>query len=858
MHRFLVLFTLFYVLGIILGRYCFTLTTSIFLFIGTLACALFNLFSKKEGLQALIPFMLLFLATGSLALHFSLHKVTGNLRNFAGEKCTLIGMVEGEPLWLETEVVFPLCSEKIILKGKEHPVDGTARVTLRLDNDGNSRNRDNERRGEEVEQDRDKDHTAAFLSLSYGQEISLQGILYEPKERRNPGGFDYRAYLETQGIAAVFYGQASNLALLGLSPRLSPFQRAAFAAREKMSGVLRAYLPPKEGSLLVGMLFGERKALAPDTERIFRASGVSHLLAVSGLHVGLIAVFIFWAAKKAGLKGWQAFVFFSLLLFAYVYICGLKPATLRAFIMILMAMGAVQLGRSNDLPTALAAAALVILIYNPLLLFTAGFQLSYAATLSIIMFIPALTEKISLLGNRMLFFLSPAAIKTISSLAAVTLAAQLGVVPLTAYYFKEISLVALFSNMLILPVISLVLGVGLAAALLGLFFPTAASILNLANYPLLTYISLITEKVSSLPFAYREVYPPRFPELIIYYTLLLFSGLGFKQFLPFILRLRQRLRPFHVLVFILLLALVCTWWGLPGSSPKKLEIVFLDVGQGDAIFVHTPLGHNILIDSGGNPAFRGNIDEPGRYVVVPFLEYRRIKKLDLVIVSHPHEDHYGGLLAVLDKFPVEVLAINADIAESPLYQNFLHLAEKKGISWEIVEKGDKFKLGADMELNILSPPSQLFSGTSSDANNNSLVIHLRYKKAGALFTGDIETEAAEYLLEERLLTKCQVIKIPHHGGYLENLPELLDQVSPSIAVISVGANSFGHPHPATISALQEKNVLIYRTDLHGAVTIKTDGYSWEAQQYLKLQPDMSARRVSVKLSPPYLSLIIVR
>lgn len=816
MVRPLVFLTLAYVAGITLGRF---FTPYIFILPAAVAFlwALWQILNKKNGVQAFIPLLLVFMVAGGIRYHYALEGARGSIRDFGGEKCVLVGTVEDEPLWRGDDVVFPLRSQQIICHGEEYPVSGKAQVTVQL-NAAGSKKEDYEEK--------------LFTSLEYGQKISLQGVLYEPKERRNPGGFDHRAFLEAKGIAASFYASAKDVVPLGLSLELSVLRRAALLLKNRMSEILKAYLPQKEGSLLVGMLFGERRALDPDTERIFRASGVSHLLAVSGLHVGLIAAFIVYVAKRAGLRGWQAFLFSALFLFAYIYICGCKPATLRAFIMILMAMGAVQSGRSNDLLTALAAAALVILIYNPLFLFTVGFQLSYAATLSIIIFTPILTEKISLLFSRTVAFVSPARIKSISSLAAVTLAAQLGVIPLTAFYFREISLMALFSNMLILPVMSAVLSLGLVASLLGLLYPLAGSIFNLANFPLLAYVTLIAGEIGSLPFAYREVYSPRIFEMILYYILLLLLGGGWKLLLPLWSRIRQHARPFHLLASLLVLALFFTWCSLPGASPGKLEIVFLDVGQGDAIFIHTPLGQNILIDSGGNSAFKGNIDAPGRYVVVPFLEHRRIKKLDLVIISHPHEDHYGGLLAVLDKFPVEMLVTNADLTESPAYRELLALAETKNISREIVKKGDTIRLGDGIYIDVLCPPAELFGGTTSDANNNSLVLYLRYREAGALFTGDIEAEAVDYLLKEGLLPECWLLKVPHHGGYFDNLQELLDRVSPHTVVVSVGANSFGHPHPDVLSILQEYNVHLYRTDLHGAVTIKTDGYNFERHTVL--------------------------
>jgi competence protein ComEC len=634
-------------------------------------------------------------------------------------------------------------------------------------------------------------------------------------------------------MAAAFYGNAKDVESFGFSEEYSRLRLGALQVKERMTAALRAYLPEREGNLLVGMLFGERRALDVDTERLFRSSGVSHLLAVSGLHVGLIAAFLFLAGNRMGLKGWQAYLFMVLFLFVYIYICGLKPAMLRAFIMAVMGMGAVYLGRKRDLPTAVAFAALVTLLYNPLLLFSVGFQFSYAATLSIIYFAPPLTDKISNFISRYASFISSSLVFNLSSLIAVTLSAQLGVIPLTAFYFKEVSLVALFSNMLILPVMALVLGIGLTAALLGLVFPLAGSLINLANYPLLTYIMFLTGKIGSLPFAYLEVFPPRIPELVFYYALLMLFACGGK-FLPSLFSsFKKRLRPFGLIVLLLILSLILTWWGLAGRDSGKLEIVFLDVGQGDAVFIQTPQGHSILLDGGGNPAFRGNIDAPGHFVLIPFLEHLRIKKLDMVIISHPHEDHYGGLFPVLEKFPVGVLVTNEDLPETDSYLELLKFAEKMDISREIIRAGDNFVLGKSLRAEVLSPPAQLFRGTNSDANNNSLVLLLRYKEVSILFTGDIEARAVDYLLKDEKKLVANVLKIPHHGGYLSNLPQFLDQVSPDAAVITVGSNSFGHPHPASLSVLQERNVEVYRTDFHGAVMMKTDGFTWEVKTMLR-------------------------
>ncbi len=867
MARILVLITIFYVLGIILGRYYFTIPETVYLAVGALSWSTLHLLFKRVGLQVLIPLLLIFLAAGSLALNLSLQKAAGSIRHFSGERCTLVGMVEDEPLWREGDVVFPLRTEKVTVKGEEQPVSSTVRVVVRLDDpewDGYVQSIEQGGAGEESPGIDGVGRNKAFSALSYGQKVSLQGVLYEPGERRNPGGFDYRAFLETRGVAATFYGSANGVTHLGIAAELSPLRRAALDIKAKMSAVLEAYLPEREGRLLAGMLFGERRALDEDTEKHFARSGVSHLLAVSGLHVGMVAAVLWSLWKKARVTGAAAFFLTLFFLFAYVYITGLKPATLRAFIMIAMAMGAVYLGRRRDLFTALAAAAFITLVYNPLLLFNAGFQFSYAATASIILFASPLRQRIIVFFDRAasLFGALPAnggkelpqaemtadadtvatltealspVLSTLrgklSSLAAVTLAAQAGVLPLTAYYFGEISFVALLANILVLPLMPLIIFTGLTAAVLGLVIPPVAALLLLAGYPLLFYTLFVTEFVGGLPYAFMSVYPPRLHWLGYYYLFFFSAALWGRKLLHLVSIRRDRLS-FYFLTAVLLLALFFTWPGVFEGSGGNLEVVFLDVGQGDAIYIRTPHGGNILLDGGGRPAYLGEVDGPGRSVVLPYLEFRRVKKLDMVIVSHPHEDHYGGLLAVLEEIPADMLVTSADESSARHYLELLNLAERKGIPRKIVEKGDRLFLGPSLEAVVLNPPANLYQGTGSDSNNNSLVLDMGYGEVRFLFTGDIEASAVERLLREGLLPRSDILKVPHHGGYLEAMPSFLETVEPQAAVITVGTNPFGHPHPYTLEALQEKGVKIYRTDWHGAVTVRSDGLGWSVEYML--------------------------
>ena len=817
MSRLLVFVTLAYVTGIAAGAYL-PLKPSLYLVAAMPVWLGWNLWKKHRGPLTLVPCFILFLAAGSLAFNLSLDRVHGRLQEYHHRRCTLVGMVADEPLLRDGSVVFPLALQRLQAGGREEAVSSTVRVTLYQDG------------GKKV-------------VPVYGQEISVRGLLVVPEGKRNPGGFDYRSYLETRGLSAAFYAEARHLSVLGYGQNLSVVRRLALETKEKMAAVLQGQLPPAAGGLMVAMLFGERQALTAAVEEGIRRSGVAHLMAVSGLHVGLLAAILFLLFKRLGLKGWPACLLLVSLLFAYTYLTGLKPATLRAFIMLALGAVSLYLGRRKDLPTAVAAAALFTLCYNPLLLFHPGLQLSYAATISILLFAEPL-QRLLLQGFARLSppSFSPSLQEYGAGLLAVTTAAQLGTLPLSAFYFKEISLIALPANLLLLPVMGLLLGLGLFVAALGLVLPLFASLLGLAAYPLLMYMLWLTETLGAWPFSLRQVFPPRPWEMAVYYLSLLFiawiarKGGSLPSLWAVVREQLHRIRLFHLLAAILLILLPLSWWGRPVFSPLPLEVVFLDVGQGDAIFIRTPGGKHILLDSGGGPVYQDDLERAGRLVVLPYLQYRRVKKLDLVIVSHPHEDHYGGLLAVLAQVPVDLFVTNGQEVEGGSYQKLLALSAEKGIPRKILQEGDRLLLEPYLEMTVLNPPARLFMGTGSDLNNNSLVLQLRYREVSFLFTGDLEDAGARQMLARGLVPSSNILKVPHHGGDMAAFAAFLDRVEPSVAVITVGNNPFGHPHARILSLLEERGIQTFRHDRHGAVMVRTDGYGWKIKTMLSPEP----------------------
>jgi competence protein ComEC len=794
MNRPLVIITLCFAGGIVLGMYIPSALVVAALTLFFIA-SLIQIIRTK---QLIIPLLLFFLAAGALACQLSMQAVRGNIRDYAGKRGVLLGVVAGEPLWREDEVVFCLQPQAFELQGRKHIVSGQTRVVLRLLED------------------------APIPDLFYGQQLLLQGTLYEPSGKRNPGGFDYRFFLERQGIAATFYASAAVTADLGLSKKISYWQRFLYSVRTRVQEIFNSSLPVRESSLLRGIFLGERSAVPSEMVLSFQRAGVAHLLAVSGLHLGLLAALLWGLGRRFFFKGWAAFFLLLGITFLYAAVTGMRPATLRAFLMLALTLGAYQLGRKKDLPTAVAFAALITLLYNPLLLFDVGFQLSYASTVALI----ALTRPLA----SALTFLP----RYLRELVALSFAAQLGVLPLTAYYFNQVSLIALLTNVLLLPVMSFIVGLAFVGAVAGFFWLPLGLFFCSGTYPLLLYLGWGATALGHLPGAYCKVQGLKKSYLFLAYCLPLLLSL-FRHYRN--RRHSQSLaegerggRSFswaagkkQLIACLLLLLVVFIWLYPPRGATKPLEVVFLDVGQGDAIFIETPDGCTALIDGGGRLPFRGDMEWTGENVILPYLKERGVDKLDVVMISHPHEDHFGGLFPVIREKDVDLVLISPDPGDSPHYHELLALMESRDISRKIAGRGDRLLLGEEVFFTFYLPAEKLFQGTGSDANNNSLVKKMTYGQTSFLFTGDIEEEAAAALLRSGDNLQSDVLKIPHHGGYFASVDKFLQAVEPAAGIICVGNNSFGHPNSYLLQSLEQHGVEVYRTDYHGAVTVTSDG-----------------------------------
>jgi len=263
---------------------------------------------------------------------------------------------------------------------------------------------------------------------------------------------------------------------------------------------------------------------------------------------------------------------------------------------------------------------------------------------------------------------------------------------------------------------------------------------------------------------------------------------------------------------------------LAAAAPSQLVVTFLDVGQGDSIVIQGPSGRAVLVDGGGEVEGHLTGYDIGARRVVPALRRLRLRGIDVLLLSHPHEDHVGGLVAVLQNFPVGLVLDSGFVHPAPSYPRFLRLVEEKQVPYRLARRGQLLDLGGGAAAVLLNPREPLVIGSGSDVHANSVVARLVYGAASVLLTGDIEALTEAILLSEGTDLRSTVLKVAHHGSATSSTPVFLEAVAPRVAVISVGAmNPFGHPHRATLDALHAVGAVVYRTDIHGAVTVSTDG-----------------------------------
>lgn len=806
MDRPLVALTVFYAAGILLGGFTgFKASAALALaFFCFLAAAAGHFRAWRGSRRALL---VLFLLLGLALSRLQIEAGETLLVDWAGQRVTLVGRVAAGAD-LREDKVFYLFQVRELIRGQERrEMYGTVRLQV----------------------------TECRQVYGYGDILKVSGLLTRPDPPGNPGAFNYRRYLERQGLRAVLLARGDAAVQKVGRGGSNPVTAAALRVKEKLSAAATASLTPSQAAVLNGIVFGVQGLIDRETRQVFSETGVVHILSVSGLHVGLLLGGILGLLRLLGLPPALTAPLATPLLIFYAVMTGLVPAVIRATIMALLFLWAHHLGRERDWPTTLAVAGLAILLWRPLELYNPGFQLSFAATWGILYLGPLLSEAFAGLLKGLP---APAGLTRGASLGlAVPLAAQLATVPLVAWYYNMITPVAILANLLATPLVGLVLFLGILAALLGQIWLTLAWLINAGNGVVLDLFLALVGLLQRLPGAvYYLATPPVFMAVVWYAGLLAAGRILAGGWDP---ALRQRLKGWAAVGAALAVALLLIWWPWPGE--QRLTVHFLDVGQGDCILVQTPGGKNMLIDAGGRKDEFQTGSGAGDQVVVPYLRRIGVQRLDALVLTHPHEDHAGGAAAVVKSMPVGLAVVSpvsglpgeepAQSGETtaggkdrggevpPAYRALLKKLKEDGVPVQAAVAGDVLKLEDGLGVEFLSPGG----GTPAGLNDSSLVLKLTYGRRSFLLTGDVELESQRRLLSGGEDLNTDVFKLPHHGSRTL-LPELVEAVSPEVAVISVGAhNTFGHPALSTLDLLDRSGAEVYRTDVDGAVIVSTDG-----------------------------------
>jgi len=627
-----------------------------------------------------------------------------------------------------------------------------------------------------------------------GQRVALDLKLSPPRAFKNPGAFDYPAFLRREGILLVGSGRADSLVALTADDPPWPVWVKRWAV-----STTAGHLPATSAALLGGLLLGEKTGLPPEASEAFRRAGVYHILAVSGFNVALLASSVFFVLSTLGVPRRVTAVVAGAALVGFALVVGGQASVLRATVMGLLLLGALLLDRESQLMNALALAVLLLLAWRPGDLGEPGFQLSFAATAGIIHLAPPLTSW--LIGKRWPGWLAAP--------MAVSLGAQAAVTPVMRDHFNQLSLIGIVANLVVVPMAAVGTTLGMLALLTAAVSAWAADVLFQALWPLLLALRAAVWVAARVPGAMVHLPAPSWAAIAAWCVAL--------ALLPY-LGSRRWIRATVMVSLALVLGLSIWPWVAPDNG--RLRVTFLDVGQGDAILVELPEGQRLLVD--GGPGGNQRLDV-GERVLAPFLWNRPTQRLDVVALTHPDSDHSGGLRAVLTRFGVREFWENGRWITGT--EETLRAVERSGACRRTLVAGQRLWLGSAL-LTVLNPDGSrpLDDPPPEGQNEESLVLRLDWRGFSLLLTGDLGGPGEERLLADHAPVRALALKVGHHGSRYSSTGAFLDAVEPAVAIISVGArNSFGHPTPEVLGRLEAAGARIYRTDRDGAVILETDG-----------------------------------
>ena len=623
-------------------------------------------------------------------------------------------------------------------------------------------------------------------SYPIGCEISLYGTIYQLNKADNPGQFDAESYYQSQGILYTFQAEAV------LHVQGGSFWKEGLASlQEYFAACIQSIYNERDAGIIKAVLLGDKSTLRDEDQLLYQKNGISHLLAISGLHISMIGVSLYKFLRKCSLTFWEAGLPSGILLLLYGSMTGFGISTIRAICMFLVMIFADIFGRAYDMASAMALAAIIVLIRNPLQARQAGFLLSFGAVLGICFVYPILQS---------VFQVKKKAFRTVLFSISISLVTY----PVNVHFFYEYSRYSILLNFIVIPCMPIVMGFGGAGMLIACVMPNVGKVIGIPAHWVLSFYEVLGKWVVELPCAVIRLGCEEFWQLAVYYVILLICLL---------LLWYDRRRVYSLLLPVAVLVVTLRF-------RIGLEFTMLDVGQGDGLFLRLPSGTTCFIDGGST-----SVKNVGEYRILPYLKYEGVEKLDYVIFTHLDEDHMNGMRELLEMCGTyDGVSIGTmlfpDIADpGDKYLKMWTLAEEQGSSVYRIGAGDMIKeQGATLEC--LYPAKETYCG---DENNSSTVMKLIYGEFSMLLTGDLGFEGEENLLDMDVLEDIDVWKVSHHGSKYSGCEKFLECIRPNVSLISVGRNFYGHPSDEILGRLKNCGSSVWTTLEHGALMLESDG-----------------------------------
>ena len=695
----------------------------------------------------------------------------------------------------------------------------------------------------------------------YGDVLRLPLKLRIPRNFQTPGSFDYAGYLARRDIyLTAFVWDDTEIEIEKIGRRGTWLRHWIEDTRRTVGIFFDEHLPDRSSAILRALIIGDKSRLDPELRDRFTRVGVAHMLAISGLQIGLVAMLAYWAWRWLLARSQYLLLMWSVpkqaafltlpVVLLYAGLAGGSVSTVRAVIMVAVFLSALLLDKEEEVFRSLALAALIASLIWPGAVLDISFQLSFVAVLAIFLGLHRFRtwrdnrdkgreDDPSQWRQRLL--------RRAGLYGLVTLSATVGTLPLVATHFHIVSLLGLLANLLVVPLlvsVPVVLGLtsaalarlfvnprfpfraafalGLASAALVFLYPRAAAWLVSGAGAAVSLGVWMVEAIAALPFAAVHSVTFTLFEIILFYTLCV-SLLFFSYIQP------PRLR--RVLFACLFGLMLCDglYWVYQRYFQTDLRVSFLDVGQGDAAVVEFPGSHVMVIDAGG---FMSQTFDSGRAIVAPFLWQRKIGRVDTLVLSHPNLDHYGGLEFLAEHFGVTSIWLNRDSerSKSQRFTRLMTTLQETDIQTHILCRDTPDREIGGVRIQILHPPC---GRTRFSTNDASLVLRLSHGEVDFLFSGDVERAGERALLATPARLESEILKVPHHGSRSSSTQPFLEVVSPQVAIASLGHNNrFRFPAPEVVERYERQGVELLRTDQVGTVTVRSDGKSYRVETVL--------------------------